>query len=188
MAAGEEFAARGYAGATVNRIAATAGVSVQTLYLAWGSKRALLRAHVELLLAGTAPSPAAAASQFIGLAPRARVAALAAAVAATAARAANGWTLYRDAAAVDSEIASDWNELQLLRHRLFETVIEAIPLTSLLRGLSTRRAVDTAWAIASPETHELLVNRLGYTLEEFRDWLDRTLAAALLRPNGPAPK
>ena len=45
-AAEEEFTERGYAAATVARIAARAGVTVQTLYLAWGSKRALLRAYM----------------------------------------------------------------------------------------------------------------------------------------------
>ena len=47
-AAGEEFAAQGYRAATVAKLAAAAGVSVQTLYLTWGSKRALLRAWTEI--------------------------------------------------------------------------------------------------------------------------------------------
>src|ERR1700748_2597843 len=51
-AAEEEFTERGYAAATVAKIAARAGVTVQTLYLAWGSKRALLRAYIEAALAG----------------------------------------------------------------------------------------------------------------------------------------
>src|ERR1700742_3534099 len=51
-AAEEEFTERGYVAATVARIADRAGVTVQTLYLAWGSKRALLRAYMEAALAG----------------------------------------------------------------------------------------------------------------------------------------
>ena len=46
-AAAEEFSAHGYTGTTVTRLASAAGVSVQTLYLAWGSKRALLRGYME---------------------------------------------------------------------------------------------------------------------------------------------
>src|SRR6202012_3498689 len=56
-AAEEEFTERGYSAATVARIAARAGVTVQTLYLAWGSKRALLRAYMEAALAGNEDIP-----------------------------------------------------------------------------------------------------------------------------------
>ncbi|WP_158293931.1 helix-turn-helix domain-containing protein [Kribbella sp. VKM Ac-2568] len=46
-AATEEFAERGYAGATGARIAERADVAVQTLYSAWAGKRAMLRAVME---------------------------------------------------------------------------------------------------------------------------------------------
>ena len=57
QAAEEEFTERGYTGATVARIANRAGVTVQTLYLAWGSKRALLRAYMDSVLAGDVDTP-----------------------------------------------------------------------------------------------------------------------------------
>ncbi|HEY7813157.1 MAG TPA: helix-turn-helix domain-containing protein, partial [Nakamurella sp.] len=53
VAAGEIFAEQGYTGATVNAIAERAGVSLPTLYSAWGSKRSLLRAHLELTMTGS---------------------------------------------------------------------------------------------------------------------------------------
>src|SRR6201996_6682839 len=93
QAAGEEFAARGYAGTTVTRLAAAAGVSVQTLYLAWGSKRAMPRRYMENVLAGDAGSPEDGAQRFEGLPPRDRLAELAALVAEIAGRAATGWGL-----------------------------------------------------------------------------------------------
>src|ERR1700744_3849222 len=89
-AAGEEFAARGYAGTTVARLAAAAGVSVQTLYLAWGSKRALLRGYMENALAGGTGSPEAAGRRFADLPPPERLAELANLVTEVAARAAVG--------------------------------------------------------------------------------------------------
>ena len=55
--AADEFAERGYAKATVTRIVDRAGVTVQTLYLSWGSKRALLRAYMEQALAGQPDTP-----------------------------------------------------------------------------------------------------------------------------------
>src|SRR6266851_4980601 len=51
-AAGAEFAERGYAAATVSRIAGRAGVSVQSLYNDWGNKRNLLQAVMETAVTG----------------------------------------------------------------------------------------------------------------------------------------
>lgn len=183
-AAAAEFAANGYTGTTVTRLAATAGVSVQTLYLAWGSKRALLRAYMERVLAGAAASPEAVAERFDGLEPRERLAEIASTVADVASRAAAGWRLYRDASAVDADIAADWNDLQLLRRGMFHRIIGAIPARDLRPGLSSGAAIDSAWTIASPEAHELLVERLGYDLDAFRSWMESTLIAALLRAPG----
>lgn len=179
-AAAGAFAAHGYAGTTVNRLAAAAGVSVQTLYLAWGSKRALLRGYMESVIAGDLESPEDASRRFADLSPRQRVSELATLVAEVAARAAIGWKLYRDAAAVDPEIAADWHELQMLRHQLFSRILGDIPAGALAGGIAPERAVDTAWAIASPESYDLLVHRLGYTLHEFQVWMEQTLGAAIL--------
>jgi AcrR family transcriptional regulator len=180
QAAAEEFPVHGYAGTTVTRLAAAAGVSVQTLYLAWGSKRALLRGYMENALSGGAGSPEDADRRFAGLPPRERLTELAALVTEIAERAATGWSLYRDASAVDPEIAADWNELQLLRHRLITRILGGIPASALAEGLTTKTAADTAWTIASPESYDLLVRRLGYQLDEFRDWMRQNLIAAIL--------
>lgn len=181
QAAEAEFAVHGYAGTTVTRLAAAAGVSVQTLYLAWGSKRQLLRGYMERVLAGPADSPEDAAGRFDDMSPPERLEELANLVAEIADRAALGWSLYRDAAAVDAEIADDWNELQLLRHRLISRIIAEIPATALNDGLTGKAAADTAWTIVSPDSYDLLVRRLGYPLDDFRDWMKRTLNAAILR-------
>ena len=186
-AAEAEFTARGYTGTTVTRLAATAGVSVQTLYLAWGSKRALLRGYMDNALSGGTGSPEHAGRRFAGLPPRERLAGLAALVTEVAERSATGWNLYRDAAAVDPEIAADWNELQLLRHRTFTRIIGGIPASALADGLTMKTAVDTAWTIASPESYDLLVRRLGYQLEEFHDWMRQNLITALLAPSQTQP-
>ncbi len=181
-AAEAEFTAHGYAGTTVTRLAAAAGVSVQTLYLAWGSKRALLRGYMENALSGSTGSPEDADRRFAGLPPHERLAGLAVLVTEIAERAATGWSLYRDASAVNPEIAADWNELQMLRHRLFTRIIGGIPVTALAEGLTMKTAVNTAWAIASPESYDLLVRRLGYQLEEFHDWMRQNLITAILAP------
>ena len=183
QAAEQEFRDSGYAGTTVAALAGAAGVSVQTLYLAWGSTRALLRGYMEHVIAGGSADPTTpedAAKRFARLEPQERLIELAALVAEVAGRAALGWRLYRDASAVDPEVARDWDELQMLRHRLFSRIIGGIPSSALAESLTSKQATDTAWAIASPESHELLVHRLGYSLEEFRAWMARTLVGTML--------
>lgn len=187
VAAGEEFGERGYHAATVQRIAARAGVTVQTLYLAWGSKRALLRAHLEAALAGDADTSYAdelprLIDEAIGhdVDARAVVDHLAHLYRQLAERAALGWRLYRDAAAADPEVAADWQTLQHLRRETFGAMLRHLPSASLRRGLSRDAAIDTAWTIASPETYELLVGTGGYTLDAYERWVASTLAAALL--------
>ena len=178
-AAGEEFAAHGYRAATVTKLAAAAEVSVQTLYLAWGSKRALLRAWAEAAIAGDAGVPADAAARFGDqLSAQERIDLVADVMTEVAGRAATAWAVYRDAAGIDPEIADDWDDLQQRRHGLFTRLISGV--VGLAPGLSSSEAVDTAWVIASPETYDLLVRRRGYALGEFREWLARTLRAALL--------
>jgi hypothetical protein len=56
-----------------------------------------------------------------------------------------------DASGIDPEIAADWNELQLLRHRLFARVIGDFPTADLTKGLTKKTAINTAWTIASPQ-------------------------------------
>lgn len=185
QAAAEEFAERGYAAATVSRIAARAGVSVQTLYLAWGSKRALLRTYLEAQLAGTASAPGEVGDRLAGKEPRELMAELARIVAEVAERSALGWKLYRDAAGTDPEIADDWAQLQQLRRATFQRVIGAIPAGALRPGLTVASAADTAWAIASPEAYELLIRTAGYSPDEFERWMAATLAAALLAAGTP---
>ncbi|RDH74421.1 TetR/AcrR family transcriptional regulator [Mycolicibacterium moriokaense] len=179
-AAAAEFSEHGYTATTVTRLAAAAGVSVQTLYLAWGSKRALLRGYMERAIAGELASPEDTSLRFTGLSPEQRLTEIAAMVAEIAERAADGWQLYRDAAAVDPEIAADWQELQSLRHRTLSRILGDVPASALADGLTPQKAIDTAWVIASPETYDLLVRRLGYTLDEFRVWMEETLTTAIL--------
>jgi AcrR family transcriptional regulator len=194
QAAGDEFTERGYAAATVARIAARAGVTVQTLYLAWGSKRALLRAYMEAALAGDDSTPypqvlpglIAAALEEAQEDPREIVRQISVLFRQIAERAALGWQLYRDAAATDSEVAADWQALQALRRQTFATLIGRLPTAGLRRGLTRAAAADTAWAIASPETYDLLVRHRGYTLDRYQKWVASSLEALLLEPTSNA--
>lgn len=178
-AAAKEFDSVGYVAATVNRIAAGAGVTVQTLYLAWGSKRALLRAYLESTLApGGSPSGDHFASQLHPDTPSGTLSQIAALFCAVARRSALAWRAYRDGAAVDAAIAQEWRQLQILRKATMAALLAAIP--DQVMRLPREDAVDTAWAIASPAAYDLMVSDTGYTLERFEAWIASTLKAAIL--------
>ena len=187
-AAAVEFAERGYAGATVARIADRADVAVPTLYSAWGSKRELLRGVMAVAVTGadsgfdpgverhdpmgrTDPPPVDGVTFVFLVAHRYRL---------LAERAAVGWTTYRDAAGIDKDVADDWQVLQLARRETFRLVLATLPDRALREGLTREAAIDTAWAVAGPETHELFVRRLGWTYDRYEAWVSSTLAAALL--------
>jgi len=194
VAAGELFAERGYAGATVTAIAERAGVSLQTLYLAWGSKRQLLRAFMEQGLSG---SPTAVTDDtWAELArtrlladlpddadPRTYVRAMARFFRATAERAALGWQLYRDAAAVDPEVRADQRELSRLRRFTAIGLLSGLPTGALRAGMTRDDAVDTLMVVMGPESYDLLVGQTGYSLDRFERWTADTLIAALLEPD-----
>jgi AcrR family transcriptional regulator len=189
-AAEAEFTEGGYAAATVAKIATRAGVTVQTLYLAWGSKRALLRAYMEAALAGDDETsyPQARPDMIAEILdgalddPAAIVRQIGVLYRQIAERAALGWQLYRDGAASDPEIAADWQALQALRHQTFSALIKRLPAGSLRTGLTRSSATDTAWAIASPDTYDMLVRIRGYTIDQYQKWVTTSLTTLLLRP------
>jgi AcrR family transcriptional regulator len=190
VAAGEVFGEQGYTGATVQAIAERAGVSLQTLYAAWGSKRALLRAHLESTMTGSstaiaegrwAPQVAAELGAETDPGPEARLRALAALFRSVAERVGPVWRLYRDAAAADPEIAADHAELERERRRTMAGALAGLHDECLRPGLTRDGAIDTVLVLASPATYESLVENRGYSMDEFEGWLADALVAVLLR-------
>lgn len=169
-------------------------MTVQTLYLSWGSKRALLRAYQQAALSGRwdrefpgrdLPAAITAGLQDASADPRQAIKQIAHLYRQLADRANLGWELYRDAAATDPQIAQDWRELQHLRGETFTRLIGRLPTEALRPGLTRASAVDTAWAIASPETYELMVRTAGYTADAYEQWVTATLTSSLLPDQNP---
>ena len=195
VAARAEFAERGYAAATVIRIAERADMSVQTLYSNWGNKRNLLRAVMESsvtgdeevsLVPGQPPGIITAGLEPEDVAdPRRLLAHLSRRYRLLAERSAVGWQTYRDGAGLDPDIAADWQQLSDLRRSAFHALFSRVPAGMLRPGLGNAAAADTAWAIASPDMHDLLVRRAGYSYDQLEEWVRSTLTAALLAGTEP---
>src|SRR3954452_835597 len=117
-AAGRSFQALGYAATTVSSIAKAAGVSLQTLYLAWGSKREVFQAAAAAAAADTladdATDWAAAVRDEVARTPgadgdtRSYLRAVSKVFTAVTKRTARYRQLYQEAAQIDPAIAQDW--------------------------------------------------------------------------------
>jgi AcrR family transcriptional regulator len=181
-AAGRLLAAHGYAGTTIAAVAREAGVAAETVYAAFGSKRALVGALVQASVRGEEGAPASeqagAAAVAAASDQREQVRLFAADVGGRLERV--GPVLQALAAAAEPELAEllanvDRNRLDGMR--AFIAVLERHgPLR-----VEPDAAAQTTWALASPELHQLLVQRGGWSPERYRDWLADTLAAVLLR-------
>jgi AcrR family transcriptional regulator len=183
-AAGVLFEERGYEGASIAAIAAAAGVSQETVYARFGNKRALLGELAARAVRGADPRPvpdqegprslAAATDQ------REQLRLFAADIADRLERAAPLVALI-GAARAQPELAELLERLHAERLRNLRTVVDALARNGPLR-LPEKEALETIWALTSPELHQLLVRVRGWSRSRYRAWLADSLAALLLQP------
>jgi len=189
-AADELFRERGYPATAVTAITKRAGVSLQTLYLAWGSKRALLRAATDAA-ASAAQSPMkpeewhaairAELANAVGSDPTAAayLAATSRLFVQVAERTAPYWRMHRQAAVTDPEIAADWVALTHERRRTLAEVARSVPPRGLRPGIAADDITETLWALASPEMYDHFTVDAGHDSDVFESWLTRTLTAVI---------
>jgi hypothetical protein len=72
-----------------------------------------------------------------------------------------------------------WQALQDGRRDTFAALLANLPPGAFRSGVTLDFAVDTAWAVASPETHELFAVRRGRTYDQCEKWVAATLQATL---------
>ena len=80
----------------------------------------------------------------------------------------------------EPELAELLSRLHTERLKNLATLVDALAANGPLR-LPADQAVETVWALTSPELHQLLVRIRGWTRRRYTDWLADNLAALLLR-------
>ncbi len=185
-AAQELFAGRGYPATTVEAVAAAAGVAVDTVYAAFGSKRGVLQALLDVRVGGDdaridlleRPGPQAVRGETD---QRRQVSQFAHSVAEIIERVAPVDGVIRGAAAVDADVAAFRARMQETRYRSMRTFVSWVAANGRFRaGLTEEDAASIVWTLTSPEAHSLLRVARGWTAERYRDWLGDTLARTLL--------
>jgi AcrR family transcriptional regulator len=182
------FTTRGYAGATMESLANEAGVAVETVYSAFGTKREVLARLVDRSLVGDDdPTPLLERSgpQQVQADPsqRRQISIFARDMATIMGRVGPLFAVMRAAAPTEPEIAELLKRLLSGRRDGMAVFVGWVEHNGPLRaGLSAEEAVDTVWTLSSAEVHQLLRVDRGWTAEQYEQWLTATLTALLLPP------
>jgi AcrR family transcriptional regulator len=191
-AAGRLFRERGY-GVPMATIAGEAGVVVETVYRIFGTKAALFRAAVEVVLAGGARRAEVAVRDRPAIRaildepdPRRQVDAYAATQPGIHRRAGPLLRALRDAQAGDSELRRLWAEMEAWRLDGQGGFVRMLADRGALKpGLAVDAAIDITWTLCSLAVYDLLVLARGWSDERYQAWLAATLAQALLASDPP---
>jgi AcrR family transcriptional regulator len=182
-AAATLFEQRGYEGASIAAIADAARVSQETIYARFENKRTVLGELVHRAVRGDDPAPVLEQAG-----PRAVAAAtdqheqlrlFAADVVLRLERAAPLVTIVAGASRSEPQLAELLTRLHDYRLNNLRGLVDAVATNGPLR-LPRDEAVETVWALTSPELHQLLTRVRGWTRSRYRDWLADSLARLLL--------
>ncbi|MEV2272318.1 TetR/AcrR family transcriptional regulator [Nonomuraea africana] len=198
-AATELFTTAGYTGTSIGAIAAAAGVGEQTVYYAFGTKKAILAAALDQAVAGDDEPVPTLERAWVREAladpdPRSQIRRQIAGAGDIYLRAAALLDVVRSAATTDPDLAEIWAtniQQRLTVQRVF--IEELTRKTPLAGGLTVGEATDVAVALLSPETYNLLVRDRGWEHSRWQEWaataftsLLTTLPAAPLPSSSPA--
>ena len=187
-AATETFSMCGYAGTTMRNVAEYAGVSVPMVEQLFGSKASLLKACIDVAIAGD-DEPVAmlerdwayqaqAATDVTGfvdvavsvLGPaQARSAALVLAV--------------FEGGRIDPELADLANRMTEQRAAMSRWLVEQLKRIQPLRdGLRQRDAIDTVWVLLDPAIYERFTQHRGRSRAHYQRWITDSITRLLFDP------
>lgn len=179
------FLLQGFGATTIAEIAASSGVSAESIYKNFGGKAGLVRALHEQSLLGKGGPPAEQRSDLAQEAtddPRALMEQFGRFTAEVSPLAAPISLLIRDAAATgDADMASLMKDVDDARHRRMLHNARQLVARGLLRpGMSPEEAADIMFACTTPELFESLVLKRGWSAGQYGRFIASTLTANLL--------
>ena len=190
-AAARLFGEHGYLDTTMAAIAADAGVAVQTLYLAFGSKVAILEAAHDVTVVGD--------DEPVALLERSWVAdlradpdgprALELAIANTLRVIERVSPIYGviQSAAADPEVAELLARTKTQRLATLRTLAEMLAAKAgFAAGLSADRAADILYAVVSDELYRVLVVERQWSAEDWKTWAYESAAVRLFPQSTPS--
>jgi AcrR family transcriptional regulator len=187
-AAGKLFRERGYSATSMPLIASEAGVVVETLYRAFGSKAGLFRAVMEAVLAGGASRAEVPVEERPAIRaiieepdPRRQIELYAATQPGIHRRAGSLVRALRGAVTIDPELVAVRDEMEAWRLEGQGRFIGMLAERGHLRaGLTFEVARDVFWTLCSQEVYDLLVVARDWTAAQYQQWLTVALQRELL--------
>jgi TetR/AcrR family transcriptional regulator of autoinduction and epiphytic fitness len=180
------FITHGYSGATMDMIAREAAVAAETVYAAFGSKRAILSRLVDISIVGD-DEPV---HLFQREGPQAvfaekdqyrQVWLFARDMTDIMSRMAPIFEIMRAAAKIEPDISAMLQKILRDRVEGMKVFLRAVLSNGPLReGLTLEQAAETVWAVTSGEVFILLVSDRGWNLDKYREWLADSLTRLIL--------
>ena len=184
----ELFADAGYPQTTLGQVAAAAGVAADTVLHVFGSKKALLRAVLDVVIGGDdaqvrvldRDEPQAMRRETD---QRRQIAMFSAGMTQQLERIRPLDDILRSAAVVDADARELREDIQLRQRREAMTTIALwIAANGDLRfDLGVQDAADIIWTLTSPEVHQLLREHCAWDVEKYQKWLRDVLEQSLLK-------
>jgi len=181
------FTERGYAGATIEAIAAEAGVAPETIYAVFKNKGKILVSLVNFLSASRAEErvpllertgPQAVAKERD---QRRQLQLFAQVVANNLEGNASISEIILVAAKTDQDIEKIMQQFIKQRRQHMAVAVQQIAANGPFRdNMDEEYATDTVWTLASPEVFLLLTRDLRWPKDKYAQWLAETLIRVLL--------
>ncbi len=194
IAAGRLFRERGYTAVAMPVIASEAGVAVETIYRAFGSKAGLFKAVVDAAVAGGAARADVPVEDRPAIRalidepdPRRQVERYAATQPGIHRRSGPLLRALSGAAATDPALQALWDEIEASRRMGQGRFVGMLAARGALRpGLTVDDGRDGLWALCSLAVYDMLVTTSGWTPDHYEQWLADGLQSLLLpRDGGP---
>jgi AcrR family transcriptional regulator len=185
-AAAARFARDGYPATTMSAIAADAGVSVASIELAFGTKAAVLKAAIDVAIAGDHSPVAVLERPWAAEAQNAAgvedfLTAVAHTLRPAMIRSAGLVLAAYDAAATDpamQELAAQLNEQ---RATTVAWIVDGIRRRTRLRpGITRRDAIDQVWLLMDPAVYQRLIDYRNWTPRKYQRWFAAAVSRLLL--------
>lgn len=166
-------------------IAHRAGVSLPTVELLFGTKGRLLKASIDVAIAGDDEPVPVLARPWTETAARADTVpaflkVVAGVLGPTQQRSAGLVLAVFEAASTDAELADLARELTTQRATTAGWIVDELRRRAPLRAASTRsEAIDTVWVLMDPAVFDRLTRRRGWTLRRYQRWFASSVAHVL---------
>ncbi|MEV0353874.1 helix-turn-helix domain-containing protein [Nonomuraea sp. NPDC050680] len=174
------FVSQGWAATTVRDVAREAGVSVPTVYAAYGNKAGLTQALADAADLSADVSQQLAELEAAASDPRRQLAAMAAYDRRLFERAGDVIALVREAGRTEPELAALYRDARRRGDETRVQVFSSWPAGVLRHGLDVPSAVDVYAAMCTIDVYTTLTTERGWPPDRIQRWWSEALARELL--------